>query len=239
MPQRTALILLCLTALALPPRGRAQATELQVRLRAAAEALLEQRHPGHAGRLRVRVRRTGGEIHAPLRLDFPSTGRVPRGMTQVQVRTRHAGGWKKTGWALLYVAHFDSVAVARHDLRRGAAVTADNLTLSWMETTRFRGNPLRGAEAHALLAAGNVFTTRPLRAGRALRQGDLRPPYVADAGDVVTMHYRRGRIVLRIPCEARESGFAHETIRLYSPATRSLYRARLTGPGTAEWIETL
>ncbi len=229
-------LLLLLIALAAAPPGvtPTAATGLQ----AAAESALAERFPSAADHLTVRVLRTGGALNetAPLRLVFPQSEAAPRGHTQVDVLASADGAWKKTGWALLYVAHFDSVVVARRAVRRGEAVAPADLGVAWIETTRFHGTPLRAAD---LPATAGLLAARSLRPDRALRQGDLRPPPAAETGDTVTMRYRRGSLVFDVPCHAREPGAIGDAVRLHNPTTKATYRARLTGPATAEWIATL
>ncbi|WP_456427610.1 flagellar basal body P-ring formation chaperone FlgA [Rhodocaloribacter sp.] len=218
---------------------RATAPPVSERIRAAAEAVLAERFPGEAHRLRVRVIRTGGQLtgEADLKVTFQSSDALPRAHAKVDVWRQANDGWTKAGWALLYVAHFDSVVVAREGVAQGAVVTPEQVTFAWMDVTGFRGEPLRPAVYRAL-ARDEVFAARPLRERRPLRAGDLRPPFAANTGDAVLMHYRRGKITLRMACKAREPGFIGDVIRLYNPDTDTMYRARLTAPGAAEWMET-
>ncbi len=234
----TPLALALLAALASGPAWGQPAESLPQRIQAAAGEALATRYPDDAHRFRVRIRRLDQGLEAAdatLRIALPAAQDVPRGLTQTPV---YVGG-QKTGWALLYVAHYDSVAVPQADLRAGDALTPDQVETAWIETTRFRGEPLRAADLRALSAAGPVYASRTLRAGRALRHGDLRPPYAADTGEAVEMTYQRGALTFRLRCKAREPGFAGEAIRLYAPTTDAVYRARLTEAGRAEWIETL
>lgn len=240
MPRRL-LYVLTLVLLTAAPSAAAQ-NQADVRIRRAAEEALAARLSGPARQTEVRVRRTGGMVDSarPLRLVFPPAEATPEGLTQVQVQTRtDVRGWHKTGWALLYVARFDSVVVARTRLRGDAPMHRSDVQVAWTETTNFRGEPLRASDFRALAAEQPVFAARTLAAGRTLRRSDVRPPYAADTGAAVEMRYARGALVFRLSCKAREPGFAQETIRLYCPNTRTTYRARLTSPGTAEWIETL
>lgn len=244
MPALFRYVLTALVGLAATAGARAQeaAPGAAQAVRRAAEQVLAERFPESAGRMEVRVRRTGGHIAggARLQLDFPQHGDGPEGLTQVQVNERTpAGRWQKTGWALLYVARFDSVVTVPAPIRSGEPVTGAKVEVAWLETTRFRGEPLRPADFRALASEEPLVATRMLRAGRALRRGDVRPPYTADTGGAIEMHYTRGPLAFRLTCKAREPGFAHEAIRLYCPGTRATYRARLTEVGTARWIETL
>ncbi|MEM1042295.1 MAG: flagellar basal body P-ring formation chaperone FlgA [Bacteroidota bacterium] len=221
---------LLLTALAAPgdPPG----------LQAVVERALAEQFPADAEQLRVRVLRTGGDVSAPpLRITLPAGSGLPRGHTQVDVLTSTPDGWQKTGWALLRIAHFDSVVVARRTVRRGEAVATADLGTAWLETTAFHGEPLRAADLRTF--DGDLFAGRTLREGRALRRGDLRPAYAADTGDTVTMHYRRGGVAFSVPCHARAPGAVGDAVRLFSPSTGTTYRARLTAPGEASWIATL
>jgi len=213
-----------------------------VRVRVLAEQVLAERYPDDAHRLELRVKRVEAtfEAGAGLRLDFPAKDQWPRGTTQVKLFTgSDAAGWQKAGWALLYVAHFDSVVVARATMPSGDEVILAEAGIAWMETTTFRGAPLRPDELRALIQEGALFATRTIREGRVLRHADVRRAYAAEVGAAVMMRYRRGSLTFDLACKARQAGHLDEAIRLYSSETGKTYRARLTGPGTAEWIETL
>lgn len=226
--------LLLFLLLLLPPSAAAQDAGQQVH--AAAVAMLAERFPADAHRLAPRVVRSQIDVQGAdsLYLVPAAGGDLPKGHTQVKAYAGH----REVGHAFLYVAHFDSVLTARADVRDGDAVAPEDLSVAWVETTRFRGEPLRPADYRALAASGTVFADRPLRAGRALHAGDLRPPYAADTGDAVTVTYRRGRLTLQVACRAREPGYVGQVIRAYADDTQATYRVRLTGPGTAEWVAT-
>ena len=211
-------------------------------VRALAEQVLAEQYPDDAYRLDVRVKRVEAAFEAEegLRLELPAGDKMPRGTTQVKLFTgSDAAGWQKAGWALLYVARFDSVVVARAAVALGDAVSMEEASVAWVETTTFRGKPLRPDDLRILAREGILFATRSIREGRVLRRDDLRPAYAAETGETVTMRYRRGSLTFDLSCKARQAGHRNEAIRLYSSETGKTYRARLTGPGTAEWIETL
>ncbi len=214
----------------------------EARVRALAEDVLATRYPDDAHRLQIRVKRVEGDWDeaAALRLDFPLEDRLPRGTTQVKL---FAGsdetGWQKAGWALLFVHRYDSVVVARAALRSGDEVTADDLSVAWMETTTIRGGLLHPARLRALARAGLMFAARSVGEGRMLRHDTLRPAYAAEIGETVMMHFARSGLQLNLSCKARQAGHIDDEIRLYSADTGKTYRARLTGTGVATWIETL
>jgi flagellar basal body P-ring formation protein FlgA len=230
-----------LVSLLIPSGLRAQTAAkengLQSQIQRAAEASLRQAFPEQATHLEVRVTRMsdGLPLEEALEIVWPSAAGIPK--ARVQANVALAGS--KVGWALLYVAHYDSVVVSRNRLDMDAELSEGDLTVSWMETTRFHGTPLLARDLRAMRRQGAVYAARLIQADRALRSSDLRPAYAADTGDLVLMDYNRGIVRLRLSCKAREPGAVGDTIRLYAPDTDTNYRARLTAPGQAEWLETL
>ena len=233
------LLSLLLLTLLLPASAFAQS---EGRVLALVEATLQERYPGDAHRLDVRVKRVEGTVdeEGGLRLDFPAQDRLPRGTTQVKLFTgSDETGWTKAGWALLHIARYDSVVIARAALRSGDEVTPGDVSIAWMETTTIRGALLRLADWHALSRDGTVFAARTIGEGRIIRHDAVRPAFAAETGATVMMRFERGGLHLNLTCKARETGHINDEIRLYSTDTGKTYRARLTAPGAATWIETL
>jgi flagellar basal body P-ring formation protein FlgA len=190
-----------------------------------------------ASKVEVEVLRVNGlaSTDGRVRVELPSD-RAPRARTQVRLIRESESGATESGWALLNVLHFDSVAVTVAPAHVGSTFSDAGITFQWMDVTAFRGRPLRLSDLDALPA--DAIWGRSVAEGRPVRLEDLRLPFAAETGDTVLMEYARSGIVMRLSCRARESGSLGEVIRLYSPETRTTYRARLTGPGTATWIET-
>lgn len=209
-------------------------------VRVAAVELLAERFPGLATTLQVRVERVGSKVDdaSGLRIRLNHSESIPKGHTQVRLLARNGDGWSDAGWALLYVAHFDSIAIAQNNVPMNEEVSDADVTFAWMETTTFRGEPMRPADFRKLSSAG-LFAERPLRSGESIRVGDIRPPYAADTGQSLTMTYEKNGIVLTLTCQAREPGVAGDVIRAYSPDTKATYKVVLTGQGTATWKSTL
>ncbi len=241
----SASILICIFHFALctvfPLCTASAAQPVEARILGAARAALEAAYPEQAGRLEVRVVRTGGDLpgEGPIRLLLPPGGGLPRGRIQAGMQTQGSGGvWREAGWAQIYIAHFDSVATPIRTVNKDDAIAPGDVTFAWIETTRFTGEPLTPALFREL-AAAPLFAHRHLAADRALQRDDVRPAYAATTGDPVEMTYRREHLLLSIKGQARSPGFVGDSIRLYAPATKTMYKVRLTGPGAAEWIETL
>lgn len=230
---RPVLLLLC----GLPLMASAQDG---LAVRRAAEVALAARFPDEAPRLAVRVVRTGGDVpaEAAVRVALPWLEALPRAHVQADVLTHApATGWTKTGWVLLYISHFDSVAVLRTARQRDEAIALADLDFTWMETTTFTGTPLRRRDVAA--SGTPLVATRLLPEGRALRQTDVRAAWAVETGAPVQMSYRRGTLTLTLTCTAREPGAPGAIIRLLSRDTGTSYRARLLDAHHAEWVETL
>ncbi|GAB5519414.1 MAG: hypothetical protein RhofKO_16650 [Rhodothermales bacterium] len=211
------------------------ASDAEQAVEQAAKAYLAAHYPADAHRLDVEVRRMGGGVVEGADLDVrfrAFAAELPKGRTQVEVWQ----GREKTGWALLYVTHYDSVLVTNATLNRDAPVDATDLDVAWMDVTRFNGEPMRPSD---LAELSEAFATRRINAGRALRRDDLREAFAADLGVTVVMRYERNGFRFDFSAKARQRGAVGDIIKLYVEDTDVTYRARLTAPGKAEWIETL
>ncbi|NNF58628.1 MAG: flagellar basal body P-ring formation protein FlgA [Rhodothermaceae bacterium] len=217
------------SAQSLADPGRAEA-----RVRTAAERLIAERFPEAAARLEPRVLRLAAEVpgEGSLRLELAVSDGLPRGHTRADLYDDS----ERLGWALLYVAHFDSVLIARHDHARGEPLDDAALETAWLETTRFHGDP---ALPSALRTTTRPTARRALSAGDALRASDLAWPTAVDTGDAIRVRYARRGFALVLDAQARERGAVGETIRVHARATGATYRVRLTAPGEADWLETL
>ena len=199
---------------------------------------ISERAPELMDRIEVSVvRQPKAEVlsdESALQVELPSLPVIPKGRLQVKL----ARNGESLGTAQVNVAHFDSVATATGVVESGADVTRADLRFVWMETTRFSGDPLTPAVLSGF-GSLDVIARRSLRPDRALRTSDVGPRPAAETGDSVRMLYRRGAFVLDLSCRARDRGQIGDIIRLYADESDTTYRARLTAPGRAEWIETL
>lgn len=209
----------------------------------AASEMLAMRFPDVAHHLEVRVIRTSRGINRnkSLRIIWPVSNELPRAHTQVKIeqQTHDTPQWIEAGWALLYVAHFDSVALTTRSIARDEQIKDEDLHFAWLETTRFTGEPLTPHVYAALQNEGDLYAHRHLNANRTLRSDHIRPAFDVETSQSVLMTYRRDPVALELTCKARMTGYTGDIIKLFSPVSKKTYRARITGPGTAEWLETL
>ncbi|MDQ7041196.1 MAG: flagellar basal body P-ring formation chaperone FlgA [Rhodothermus sp.] len=221
--------------------GKLSAAEpVNVRLQQAIDSLLAEAFPALKGHLVPRLVRYQAVEASRFRLRLPPAVDDPTGSLQVEIwMPDRQGTWRKAGWALFYVARYDSVVVTRQMLQRNEPVDPAALEIAWLETTRLRTPPLTPARLRQLQQQGPLLAKRAVAAGQILRADDLRPPYAVQTGETVWMRYRRGSLVLRLRCQARAAGFIGEVIELYAPQTRATYRGRIVAPGLVEWIATL
>lgn len=211
-------------------------------VRRAAENELVNHFPESGSSTKVRVRRLRGEIDstARIRVNFAERRGPPRGLARADIEVRTtSGSWKVAGWALLYVAHYDSVMTTSTRVRAGEKLSAENVEATWIETTDFRGSPITTEMYRNRLDEGVLVAARLVQAGRPLRGSDVRRPHAAETGSPIDVHYWRGRFSLRLSCKAREPGFTEEIIRVYCPDTQTTYRARIVTASAARWVETL
>jgi len=230
-----------LLPMGLPTSGQAQEARKKA-VRAAASRVLTDHYPESTDHLKVRVRRVRGDIDTTgaLQVRFAESEGTPTGLAQADVRSRSAGGgWEEAGWALLRVARLDSVVTVQGQVQRGEPIPASVLETAWLETTDLYGEPLRAANIRVRASSGGLVAARHLRSGRVLRTRDVRRPHTVDAGSSVRVHYRRGRLVFRLSCTAREPGVDDEVVRVHCSDLDTMYRARITGENTARWVETL
>lgn len=213
----------------------------ETRLVEAAQAALTDRYPEQAEHLAIRLVRMASDVpaDAPLRVRLTADADMPKGRIQSDLQAQSPSGeWQDAGWAQFYVAHFDSVAVPIRAINKDEALGPDDMTFAWIETTRFAGDPLTPALFRDL-ATAPLYAHRHLQADRALQRTDVRPAYAADTGEPIEMIYQRDQLTLIVKGQARSPGFVGDIIRFYAPTTKSMYKVRLTGPGAAEWLETL
>jgi len=242
MLRPVATAVLGLFAVALPSPLQAQDDGVKAAVQRVAEQTITARHPESASHLDVRVRRVRGSIDstAQLRLALPDRGTVPSGLTRAQVETKRAsGGWSDAGWAMLRVARFDSVLTTRRRVEQGEPIEPADVERSWMNVTDLHGEPFRASAFRRQRADGALVADRHLRSGRTLRAGDVRRPYAVDVGTSTEMYYRRGRVVFRLSCTVRETGFVDDVVRVYCPDTRKTYQARVRTAETVRWVKTL
>lgn len=219
--------------------GRTQ--DLHARITEAAEAVLSNRYTLPDTHLKVRVVRTGGNIgeSGPLELFWPDSHEIPKALLRVNIHSQTGQSNRHKGWALLYIAHFDSVLVANRSFKNSEEVFESDLSTIWAETTRFHGNPLSPDAIRQLAKQGQIYSNRYISEKKILKENDLRNAYDIDTGQQVIMHYNRNGISLELACKSRNRGFNGDIIKLFSPDTQHTYKARITAPQTATWVETL
>ncbi len=179
------------------------------------------------------VRVTGKLEEQDLTIEWPDD--APVGTVQLRVTDQNGS----RGWALMRIHHFASSAHAVRDISAGESISPSDLTFSMVNLISVRGEPLTRERLADYADDDGLIALRRIRAGAPLRTSDIGPAPIAEVGTSIVMDYQRGGVHLRITCKARESGATGDIIRLYAPDTRTTYRARLTGQGSAEWIETL
>lgn len=225
----------------LSPFFLGRANDLHERIAETAESILISRYADSGAHMEVRVVRTGGQIENTNHLEviWPQKPDIPRALLRVEVKSTDVLKNSYEGWALLYVAHFDSVMVLDRSIKNDEAVEASDLSTVWTEITRFHGSPMTPDVYRRMASKGDIFANRYVAENRILKATDLRNSYDVHTGQQVFMSYERRGIVLELSCKSRNKGFEGDIVKLFSPDTQQMYRARVTGLQRASWIETL
>ncbi len=210
-------------------------TDVASRVEDQASSEYLRRYGAVASHVEIEVVRVTGDVdgEAGFTIDWPDS--PPHGTVQVRL----TGNTGTAGWAMMRIRHLDYAAQAERDIAAGDEMHPSDLTYSLVDLSKVRGEPLTEDSVKRLAAGGEIIAQRSIRAGRAIRTIDVANPPIAEVGASIVMDYERAGIRFSLTCTAREAGSEGDAIRLYSSDTRSTYRARLTGPGTAQWIETL
>lgn len=198
----------------------------------AAEADLQARFPSQAHRFEVRLTHpwpSETPLSAP-QISWPRHPEVPKGRLQVEV----IDGGIVRGRAWIFVAHFDSVVIAREALSADQPIDASTVDVVWQETTR-----QTSFLTARMLADTALVAARSVPEGRIVRLSDVRPPDAVQPGDLVRLTLLRNGMAFLVDTQARQRGHIGQVIRVFSPDTRATYLARITHPGEARWVRTL
>ena len=211
------------------------------RIIGAAMETLSARYPDEAHRFEVRVVRIQGTVEPkyPLRLRFINNRDIPRAHVRAEIQQAKDDSWLRAGWATLYVAHYDSVIVAKQRLQKNQTVDESAFLVGWQDVTSFRGFLLHARQFRTLVMNDKLVADQVIKAGEVVRENALRNPFAAQFGDLVQMSFKQGNITLTIPTRARNEGQVGDMIRVYAASTKNMYRVRLTDKGQAEWQATL
>lgn len=121
------------------------------------------------------------------------------------------------------------VPVLKQAVQRGQTVTADNIAMVSLPTSKiFASTVTRAAELEGQQAV------RPLEAGKAVNKLHVRVAPLISRNQMVTLVYRKGGIELSGSAQALEDGQQGDSIRIVNPATRSTLTGTVTAAGTVE-----
>lgn len=212
------------------------------RIRQAAADQLVRQYSLSASQIEIRIDQLEADLDSrgDLRLTFSDRWETPRGRVQAEISSSNAGDrWTKSGWALLYVSHFDSVIVSREPLRPNDELKPSEIKRVRVDVTQLREQPLTTHRFRDRCTTDPCYLRQYIQEGDIIRRDAVRHRYAVRSGEMVEMTYRRRGITANLRCRARRSGFVGDTVRIACSSTGSMYRVRLTDEGTAEWQETL
>ncbi len=207
----------------------------------AVEDLLLRTYPSNAYRLQPEVRRVMGAISTTtdkLMASFAGPiSDLPSGHTMI---TLSSNGSPLNVKALLYISVFDSVLTTVQRIAKGKRIDESNTAVVWRETTNKRSGILTSSSwAEMKHGVGDILASRHLADDRVLFLTDVEPSPDIKRGAQVTVTIAKGGIAISVHCVARESATIGDELRAYAKDISTMYRVRLTGDQTADWIETL
>jgi flagella basal body P-ring formation protein FlgA len=122
-------------------------------------------------------------------------------------------------------------AVAAGEIARGESIAAEDV--AWKE------GPLRDQLLEPLPALADIVGARARRsiaAGETFSRTMLARPLDVRAGDELTLTFRSGAIEVQGVGRAVSGGAIGDVIRVTSPGSRDIRRARITAPSAAEIV---
>ncbi|MEQ8397691.1 flagellar basal body P-ring formation chaperone FlgA [Thalassobaculum sp.] len=120
-----------------------------------------------------------------------------------------------------------SVPVLRSHAMPGEVITENDIQWLRVESRRASMNSVTRLED--LLGR---TPRRPIVGGQPIRLTDIRPNFVIDKGDLVTIVLNSGTMTLTARAEATEKGAVGDIIRVRNNHSRKVLEARVTGAGT-------
>jgi len=155
--------------------------------------------------------------------------------TQIQQRTsiraRCQGEKPWSTFVMANISLMQPVAVVKGELPRMHILTHDDLTTVVRDIASLRGG--FHSDIDGLVG---MQIKRNARAGNVVYNSQLQLPDIINKGDLVTVHTRRGSLVVSAPGVAMNSGSKGEKIRVENQRSARIIQARITGPGSVEVI---
>jgi flagella basal body P-ring formation protein FlgA len=149
-------------------------------------------------------------------------GKAPRSFVAANAPIRRAD---------VTAIHQVTMAVANRDLQRGEALGKNDI--NWVAVTD--NDVAYGAIIDPALVHGRI-TTRPIRAGQALRAIDLTRQTVINRGKLVTIVYATNTMKLTVQGEAMEDGGLSEAIRVANAKSKTTVIAEVLDANTVRVV---
>lgn len=150
-------------------------------------------------------------------------GPLPRARVAVPVRVR-VDGHPRIATVHVRLQDVRRVPTWARAYRRGTPVSAAQVIERAVDLAAVRGTLLAAAPPGGVLA-------RDVGDGAPLQAGDIAAAPVVARGDAVVLEVTSGRVVLRLPARALESGARGERIQVLGESSPRAVRARILDSG--------
>lgn len=132
--------------------------------------------------------------------------------------------------AVVTLHQFGEVGRLQVDLDRDQGLEEAHFAWQWRDLADL--DPGLAVGRSSITGASPV---RNLKAGKFLRQADLKETPVILVGDSVELQIRRGQVAVTVRALARKNGCLGQTIPVRNELTGRMVNARVAGPGRVEW----
>lgn len=125
---------------------------------------------------------------------------------------------------------FQEVGHVREDIQRDEALSEALFAWAWRDLADETSGLALGR--HAVVGRS---AARDMKAGKAVRQADLKSTPMIDAGQPVELQVIRGTVAVTVRAFARQAGCLGQVIPVRNELTGQLVNAKIAGPGLVEW----
>lgn len=127
-----------------------------------------------------------------------------------------------------------NIPVVIKRLRKGSALSEENLAKQWVSITKNRGTYITSTDK----LIGKTLR-RTLLSGQPVPRSYISRDLIIRAGDEVKVVIEQNGVQVQVTGEAREDGAKGERIKVYSNETRRKYEGKIIRPGVIQWKNTL
>lgn len=173
---------------------------------------------GHIDK-RLRLNRCSNDLRAVFPQYAERTGR-----TTVQLSCSTPKSWKIL--VTVNIKKYMNILTAKHSLPSGTSLQATDLKVTRHDVSHIRGGYFTDIEQTT-----NMIVRRPIKQGRILSPGMLKPKRLVNQGDEVLILAETGNLSIRVKGKALMNGFLGQRIKVKNVNSRRIFQATVISNG--------